>query len=105
MKNGSLILVSFHGKIGKDKHGNFKQTNCILQDITKQKKAEEKGLELKSDIQDNIPQVFGDASRLRQVILNLVGNAIKFTVKGIVTTSLTIESPENDKITNLRFTI
>jgi len=40
-KDGSLILVSFHGKIGKDKSGNFQQTHCIFQDITERKQAEE----------------------------------------------------------------
>ena len=40
-KDGSKILVSFNGKIGKDNKGNFKQTHCIFYDITKQKRAEE----------------------------------------------------------------
>ena len=40
-KDGSLIMVNFNGKIGKDEKGNFKQTHCILHDITSQKKAEE----------------------------------------------------------------
>jgi PAS domain S-box-containing protein len=39
-KNGSLILVSFDGKIGKDQQGHFQQTHCIFQDITKRKEIE-----------------------------------------------------------------
>ncbi len=39
-KDGSLILVSFHGKIGKDENGNFQQTHCIFQDITQRKRAD-----------------------------------------------------------------
>ncbi len=39
-KDGSLILVSFHGKIGKDTLGNFQQTHCIFQDITQRYKTE-----------------------------------------------------------------
>jgi len=39
-KDGSLILVSLHGKIGKDKRGNVQQTHCIFQDITERKQAE-----------------------------------------------------------------
>ncbi len=34
-KDGSYLTVLFTGKIGKDKKGNFKQTHCIFQDITK----------------------------------------------------------------------
>ncbi len=41
-KDGSLITVSFQGKIGHDKKGEFKQTHCILQDISKQRRYEEK---------------------------------------------------------------
>lgn len=44
-KDGSLILVSFHGRIGKNKYGDFQQTHCILQDVTEQKKIEEALLE------------------------------------------------------------
>lgn len=39
-KNGDLILVSFTGKISRDKIGNFQQTHCIFHDITAQKQAE-----------------------------------------------------------------
>lgn len=40
-KDGSLIMVAFNGKIGRDEKGDFKQTHCILHDITSQKKSEE----------------------------------------------------------------
>ncbi len=33
-KDGTLLTVSFHGKIGRDSHGAFQQTHCIFQDIT-----------------------------------------------------------------------
>jgi len=39
-KNGSLLFIAFDGKIGYDLRGNFKQTHCILQDITENKHAE-----------------------------------------------------------------
>ncbi len=40
-KDGTSILVSFNGKIGKDYSGRFQQTHCILQDITEFRRAEE----------------------------------------------------------------
>lgn len=44
---------------------------------------EEKGLELIFDIDQDLPQVFkGDATRLRQILLNLGNNAVKFTQQG-----------------------
>ncbi|MDR2590896.1 MAG: response regulator [Oscillospiraceae bacterium] len=47
--------------------------------------AKEKGLEFILDIDENIPHyLFGDDVRLRQIIINVLGNAVKFTEKGSV---------------------
>ncbi|ARQ02841.1 hypothetical protein CAK95_08800 [Pseudorhodoplanes sinuspersici] len=46
-------------------------------------RAQAKGLEIASDIDERLPaRVIGDQTRLRQVLMNLAGNAIKFTDKG-----------------------
>lgn len=41
-KNGSVITVSFEGRIGHDEKGEFKQAHCIFTDITERKESEEK---------------------------------------------------------------
>jgi PAS domain S-box-containing protein len=45
-KNGSILFIAFDGRIGNDTNGNFLQTHCILKDITEQKKAEEKVIQI-----------------------------------------------------------
>ena len=66
-------------------------------------RAEEKGLELLKDIPAENLTVQGDATRLRQILLNLIGNAIKFTEKGLITTSVKSDQV-GDKI-NVHFTV
>ncbi|NLI20388.1 MAG: PAS domain S-box protein [Clostridiales bacterium] len=40
-KNGTLVFISFEGRIGYEYSGEFKQTHCILQDITEERKAKQ----------------------------------------------------------------
>jgi signal transduction histidine kinase/AmiR/NasT family two-component response regulator len=67
--------------------------------------AQEKNLVLDYSIAPNVPRRFvGDPSRLRQILLNLLGNAVKFTGKGHVLLEIT-QVGENEDESNLRFSI
>lgn len=60
--------------------------------------ATEKGLKLQAIGQETLPSAFiGDDLRLRQILLNLVGNAVKFTYSGSITLSVKIENEPPDE--------
>ncbi len=68
-------------------------------------KAEEKNLFLKAELADDIPpHLIGDPVRLNQVLINLSGNAIKFTEEGGVTIKVTVLE-QNDTDACLRFEV
>lgn len=53
--------------------------------------AKDKGVSWRVDIPQQLPQVWGDRTRLRQVMLNLVSNAVKFTSHGEVALLISVE--------------
>ncbi|MGV3706583.1 MAG: PAS domain S-box protein [Arcticibacter sp.] len=61
----------------------------------------DKGLVLmKVDIDESIPEmVIGDKTRIYQILMNLLGNAIKFTEEGEISTSLKVVSQDSDSVT------
>ncbi|MCH7995562.1 MAG: response regulator, partial [Planctomycetes bacterium] len=69
------------------------------------RRASEKGLELICNVDPAVPHcLHGDPGRVRQVLVNLVGNAIKFTERGEVTVEVQVEH-RNDQKVSLLFTV
>jgi signal transduction histidine kinase/CheY-like chemotaxis protein len=89
------------GKLTIEKIGfNLKESiNRIINTMVY--KTEEKRINLESEIDQNISEVLiGDPTRINQIIINLLNNAIKFTSKGCVTLKCKLvgKSPTNNKI-------
>jgi PAS domain S-box-containing protein len=83
-----------------DLHDSVATTVKLLAD-----RAHTKGLELVCDIRPDVPTaLLGDPSRLRQILTNLLGNAIKFTEHGDVVLTIEAEAQNDDEAT-LRFSV
>jgi signal transduction histidine kinase/CheY-like chemotaxis protein len=84
----------------------FSLTDCVEKALrTMTPRANEKGLELLCDIAAEVPQmVRGDPGRLRQVLLNLVSNALKFTEEGEVGIRVVVDAIE-EKASILHFVV
>jgi CheY-like chemotaxis protein/nitrogen-specific signal transduction histidine kinase len=68
-------------------------------------RAAEKGLDFKVHIEPDVPNsLLGDSGRLRQVMLNLLGNAIKFTSEGCIEIRTSIASQREDRV-EIRFDV
>ncbi len=70
----------------------------LLNDLVNmvQKKADDKGLAFNLDIDRNIPTTLnGDEIRIKQIIINILSNAVKYTAQGSVTFSVQARQPED----------
>ncbi|MDB4778120.1 response regulator, partial [bacterium] len=93
---GKLELVSSSFDI-REQLGETLRTLAI--------RAHAKGIELVFDVDDEVPtRLVGDSSRLRQVMINLVGNAIKFTEEGEVIVSVKCHSFSQQNA-NIQFSV
>jgi signal transduction histidine kinase/CheY-like chemotaxis protein len=63
-------------------------------------RAHQQGLELNGEVADDVPDsLIGDAGRIRQVLLNLLGNAIKFTARGEISVAITSQQHDDQAAT------
>ena len=91
------------------------QLNCALFNVhqllegiisTMNTPAVEKGLKLRLSVQKNLHKNYvGDEHRLRQILINLVGNAVKFTPSGTITLEVGLETIDSDGRTALHFIV
>ena len=87
---GKLELDSVHFRL-RDQVADDLRTIAV--------KAQDRNLELVYEIDDAVPDnLVGDPGRLRQIVLNLVSNAVKFTLQGEVAVSVTLESQSADRV-------
>ncbi len=75
--------------------------SSVLNDLVNmiQKRAAKKGLDFIVEADENIPSIlFGDEIRIKQVVTNILTNAVKYTEKGSVTLRVTYEEKDENKI-------
>lgn len=115
-KSGDLLLILINdilefskieaGKLEIDS-SKFHLKRCV-EDIVDvmANSAYEKGLDVPVFLDENIPKnLIGDPSRLRQVLFNIIGNAIKFTPSGEVSVNATSKGLNNHKEFVIKFSI
>jgi len=90
---------------------SMKPVNFCLDDVLNylsnllKVKIEEKGLALRITIEKNVPRyLVGDSLRLRQILLHLITNAIKFTEKGYIVIKVKLIATKNEQV-NLHFSV
>jgi len=108
-KSGNSLLAIINDildfskiEAGKFELGTFDfDLRMTLEDMTDvlALRAYEKGLEMTCLIESEVPALLrGDPGRLRQIIINLIGNAIKFTAQGEVALHVTLDNEDNGMV-------
>ncbi len=101
-----LVIINDILDLSKIEAGKIviEQTDFSLREVTNSVrdmlmfKAEEKGLQFKVNVEEEIPvRVIGDPTRINQVLINLAGNALKFTEKGYIEVRVTIQKKAEKK--------
>ena len=75
--------------------------SSLLNDLVNmiQTRAEKKGLDFRINVSPNMPSVlFGDEIRIKQIITNILTNAVKYTEEGFVTLNVTTRNIDDEKI-------
>ncbi|MBW2164751.1 MAG: response regulator [Deltaproteobacteria bacterium] len=114
-KSGNSLLAIINDildfskiEAGKFELGTFDfDLRLTLEDMTDvlALRAYEKGLEMTCLIEPEVPALLrGDPGRLRQIIINLIGNAIKFTAQGEVALHVTLDNEDNGMVM-IRFAV
>lgn len=87
------------GKLTFDSIGFDPEILCFDTIDVIRTKVDETHVELLCSVSDNVPgQLLGDPHRFRQVLLNLLGNAVKFTKQGFIKLSIDSEPVHNDSV-------
>ncbi|MBN8671172.1 MAG: tetratricopeptide repeat protein [Chitinophagales bacterium] len=101
-----LVIINDILDLSKIEAGKIviEQTDFSLREVTNSVrdmlmfKAEEKGLQFMVNVEEGIPvRVIGDPTRINQVLINLAGNALKFTEKGYIEVRVTIQKKAEKK--------
>jgi CheY-like chemotaxis protein len=101
-----LDFSKFETRILKLEKIAFDSRQCIQQTVASLAgRADEKALQFGCTVANDVPiSLIGDPGRLRQILINLLTNAIKFTLAGRVSTTISVEDQGADNVT-LKFCV
>ena len=104
--NGLLELINDILDISKIEAGKYNivneeyEFNSVITDVVIMMDTKLKGgdVRLEYEVGENVPSVLrGDMLRVKQILVNIIGNAVKFTKKGFIKFTINSEPLENDK--------